>query len=236
MPATNIAFVGSLLGDETRACIVSALLDGRALTATELAVGAGKTPQTTSFHLDKLTRAGLLQVLPQGRHKFFRISSPDIATAIDALVRVVPNVQAKPAAKRANDVCFARTCYNHLAGYLGVAVAKRLQDKGIIEATAEDDFSVTIKGEAFFDNFEMDLSTIRKGRRSFARQCLDWSERRPHIGGCLGQALCDRLIALRWLSRQNGGREIYVTAAGRRGFKKLFQLNLKLLERTFSNL
>lgn len=235
MSGRNIAFIGSLLGDEARACIVSALQDGRALTATELAVGAGITPQTTSFHLDKLVRAGLLTVLPQGRHRFFRISSPDIATAIHALVRLVPNVHAKPAAKRSNDVCFARSCYNHLAGYLGVAVAESLQSKGIIEATADDDFSVTVKGQAFFNNLEMDLSTVRKSRRLFARQCLDWSERRPHLGGALGQALCDRLIQRHWLLKKNGGREIYVTAAGQREFKKLFQLNVKSLEQTFFN-
>ena len=120
MPAAqDIAIIGTLLGDETRAAIVAALLDGRALTARELAHGAGVTPQTASFHLSKLDGAGLLNILPQGRHRFYRLASPDIADAIEALARIAPNTNAKPAAKRRNDVCFARTCYNHLAGLLG---------------------------------------------------------------------------------------------------------------------
>ena len=233
MSDLNIAHIGSLLGDQARASIVSALLDGRALTATELAVGAGVTPQTASFHLDKLTNAGLLTALPQGRHKYFRVSSPDIAVAIQALLRVVPQVKAKPAAKKGSDVCFARTCYGHLAGHLGVVVAERLQELGVIATVPNDDFLVTEKGETFFADLELDLSAIKKQRRLFARQCLDWSERRPHLGGALGQALCDRLTNRGWLSRKTGGREIHITTVGRRGVKKTLQLDVSSLEQAF---
>lgn len=236
MAAKNIAYISSLLGDETRAGIVSALLDGRALTATELALGAEVTPQTVSFHLHKLTKAGLLTTLPQGRNKYFRISSADIAAAIGTLSRVLPSVEAQPAVKRANDACFARTCYGHLAGYLGVAVTENLKRIRIIVAEGNDDFQVTKKGAAFFDNLQIDLEKVRQARRLYARQCLDWSERRPHLGGALGHALCDQMIQRRWLTKQDAGREIHVTAAGKRELLKLFQLDVKSLKQTFASM
>lgn len=229
----NIAFIGSLLGDETRAAMVSALLDGRALTARELAQGAGITPQTGSFHLSKLATAGLVKIRPQGRHRFYRLASPEIARAIQALTRIVPNPKAKPAAKRKNDVCFARTCYGHLAGYLGLAVAEALQARGVIKPIGDDDFQVPPVGEQFFDELGIDLGELRKGRRLFARQCLDWSERKPHLGGALGQALSDELVKRRWLRKRPNSREVHLTDAGHRGIKTLLGIDAKELERTF---
>ena len=229
----NIAFIGSLLGDETRAAIIAALMDGRALTARELAHGVGITPQTGSFHLSKLATAGLVKVLPQGRHRFYRLASPEIARAIQALVRIVPNPKAKPAAKRKNDICFARTCYEHLAGCLGLAVAEALQSRGVIEPVGDDDYQVPPAGERFFNELGIDLGELRKGRRLFARQCLDWSERKPHLGGILGQALTDEFAKRRWLRKRPNSRDVHLTDAGHRGIKVLLGIDAKELERAF---
>lgn len=229
----DIAVIGTLLGDKTRAAIMAALFDGRALTARELAHGTGVTPQTASFHLSKLDAAGLLTILPQGRHRFYRLASPDIAAAIEALARIAPNTKAKPAAKRKNDVCFARTCYNHLAGCLGIAVAEALQAHHVIKPVKGDDFLVSTTGERFFRDLGIDNVEIRKGRRVFARQCLDWSERKPHLGGSLGQAMTDAFVSKHWLRKRSNSREIHVTDTGHRGFKKLLGVDVKTLEKTF---
>ncbi|MFQ5544789.1 MAG: ArsR/SmtB family transcription factor [Acidiferrobacterales bacterium] len=234
MSATkDIAIIGALLGDETRAAIVAALLDGRTLTARELAHGAGVTPQTASFHLSKLDGAGLLDILPQGRHRFYRLASPGIAGAIEALAGIAPNTKAKPAAKRKNDVCFARTCYGHLAGSLGIAVTEALRTHGVIKPIGEDDFLVSPGGKQFFRDLGIDLIEIRKGRRLFARQCLDWSERKPHLGGSLGQAMTDAFVSKRWLRKRPNSREIHVTDIGHRGIKKLLDVDVKALKQTF---
>lgn len=231
--AKDIAIIGTLLGDKTRATIVAALLDGRALTARELAYGTGVTPQTASFHLSKLDGAGLLNILPQGRHRFYRLASPDIADAIEALARIAPNTNAKPAAKRKNAVCFARTCYEHLAGSLGIAVTEALRAHNVIKPVAQSDFVVSPAGERFFRDLGIDIVEIRKGRRLFARQCLDWSERKPHLGGSLGQAMTDAFVSKRWLRKRPNGREIHVTDTGHRGIKKLLGLDVKALQRAF---
>ena len=234
MPAAqDIATIGTLLGDETRAAIVAALLDGRAFTARELAHGAGVTPQTASFHLSKLDGAGLLNILPQGRHRFYRLASPDIADAIEALARIAPNTNAKPAAKRRNDVCFARTCYNHLAGCLGIAVTEALQARDVIKLSGEDDFLVPATGEKFFKDLGIDLVKLRKRRRLLARRCLDWSERKPHLGGSLGQAMTDAFVKQRWLRKQSDSRNVHVTDIGHRAIKKLLDVDVEALERAF---
>ena len=234
MPAAkDIAVIGALLGDQTRAAIVAALLDGRALTARELAHGAGVTPQTASFHLSKLDGTGLLTILPQGRHRFYRLASPDIVDAIEALARIAPNTKAKPAAKRRNDVCFARTCYGHLAGCLGIALTEALRAHDVIKPVGDNDFLVSPTSERFFRDLGIDLVEIRRGRRLFAHQCLDWSERKPHLGGSLGQAMTDAFIKKRWLRKRPNNREVQITDTGYRGIKKLLGVDVKALQRGF---
>ncbi|MDH3669781.1 MAG: ArsR family transcriptional regulator [Gammaproteobacteria bacterium] len=233
LAATDIAVIGTLLGDQTRATIVAALLDGRALTARELAHGAGVTPQTASFHLSKLDGAGLLDILPQGRHHFYRLASPDIADAIEALAGIAPSTKAKPAAKRKDDICFARTCYGHLAGYVGMALTEALREHDVIKPVGDDDFLVSPTGRHFFRDLDIDLVEIRKGRRLFARQCLDWSERKPHLGGSLGQAMTDTLVNKGWLRKRPNSREVHVTDTGHRGIKKLLGVDVKALQRAF---
>ena len=229
----DVSKVGKLLGDPSRIEMLSAMVDGRSLTARELAHGAGVSASTASFHLSKLVDAGLLVVLSQGRHHFYRVASPEVGEALQALLRIAPSAKAKPAARRRNEVCFARTCYGHLAGVLGLAVAEALQKKGVIEAHGEEDFLLTAKGERFFTKLDIDLADIRASRRLFARQCLDWSERKPHLGGALGQAFTDSLMKRNWLRKKAGSREIRVTKAGEAGLRKLLGVNAAQLSSVF---
>ena len=227
---TNIA---SLLSDTSRVEMISALLDGRALTAHELAHGAGITAQTASFHLKKLCEAGVLEVLPQGRHRYFRIASKDISEAIKVLMKIAPSTKFKPAAKKKNAVCFARTCYGHLAGYLGIAIAEVLVDMDIIRPSGETDFIVTKTGENFLAELGVDYVEIKKSRRRFASQCLDWSERRAHIGGSLGFALTNNFKQIEWIKTKEKSRDISVTKKGKAAFGSLFHLDVEKLENRF---
>ncbi|MBT3370104.1 MAG: winged helix-turn-helix transcriptional regulator [Rhodospirillaceae bacterium] len=211
----NLATIAALLGEESRASMIAALMDGRALTARELAVGAGITPQTASFHLAKLCTGGLLNMLRQGRHNYYRIAGPDVAAAIQALQLIAPKAVQKPI--RLDDVRLARTCYKHLAGRLGVAVAGALEDRKLLRRH-DNDFELTPAGEGFFTELGIAPDSLRGGqrarRRQFARQCLDWSERRPHLGGALGAALLDQFLARKWLRRVPGSRAVRLSKAG----------------------
>lgn len=229
----DISKIGKLLGDPSRVEMISSLIDGRSLTARELAHGAGVSASTASFHLAKLVDAGLLAVLSQGRHHFYRVASPEVGGAIQALLRIAPSGKAKPAARRKTQVCFARTCYGHLAGVLGLAVAEALQAKGLIEASGETDFLMTAKGERFFVKLDLDLDGLQTGRRLFARQCLDWSERKPHLGGALGQAVTESLVKRKWLRKKTGSRELQVTKEGQAGLRKLLGIKTEALSSAF---
>ena len=229
----NIASLGAVLSDPSRLTMVSVLLDGRSLTANELAHGAGITPQTGSFHLKKLVEVGLVQVSPNGRHRYFQLASPKIAEALKVLMKIAPNSSVKPAAKRRNDVCFARTCYGHLAGRLGIALAQAAEDKGHIKRIEDDDYSVTRSGERFLKEFGIDISELNRSRRRFASQCLDWSERKPHIGGALGFALTAEFKRRSWVKTRKNSREVSVTSAGRDGLRSFLGVNVDQLDKLF---
>lgn len=229
----DVSKIGKLLGDTSRIEMISSLLDGRSLTARELAHGAGVSASTASFHLAKLVDAGLLVAMGQGRHNFYRVASPEVGVVIQAMLKIAPSGKARPAARRRTQVCFARTCYGHLAGVLGLAVAEALQKKGFIEADGEEDFHVTVKGERFFARLDIDLDALRNGRRLFARQCLDWSERKPHLGGALGQAFTESLIKRKWLRKKRGSREVQVTGEGQAGLQKLLGVRTEALASAF---
>ena len=223
----SIAEVASLIGDSARANILSALKDEGALTATELAHIAGVSPQTTSGHLSKLTGARLIAVERQGRHRYYRLAGHQVAEVLEALallsVGATPRRRTGP--PRDRDVRFARTCYDHLAGHVGVAVAQALQARGLLEP-AGGDFRLTGAGEAFCDGFGIDLPLLAKGRRLFARPCLDWSERRPHLAGALGAALLDRFVEREWIVRRPRSRAVEVSEAGRAGLKETLAVDL----------
>jgi len=224
----GIAEIGALIGDPARAAMLSQLMSGRALTAGELAFHAGVTAQTASGHLAKLTQQGLLSVARQGRHRYFRLASPEIGRMLEGVTLVAalhapPRHRPRSAADEA--LRFARTCYDHLAGRLGVAVADALTTAGHLEL-GEEGGSVTHSGEMFFQKLGLDLAAAQRGRRSFCRPCPDWSERRMHLAGSLGAALTRLFLSEAWLVRQHEGRALGLTPRGRRALAETFEIDL----------
>jgi DNA-binding transcriptional ArsR family regulator len=217
-----MAAIAALVGEAGRARMLIALMDGRALTATELAQLAGVSPSTASGHLGKLTQAGLLAVLPQGRHRYFRLASPAVARLLEGIMVVAaePPSEQRPAPRIGRLLREARTCYDHLAGRLGVALTDALIHKGAIEL-GDEAGRVTEFGDGFLQSFGISLED-RQSRRLYCRPCLDWSERRFHLAGVLGNALLARTLELGWIIRANEGRAVSVTPKGRRGFSDRF--------------
>jgi DNA-binding transcriptional ArsR family regulator len=227
--------VAALAGDPARAGMLHALMDGRALTASELARVTGVTPQTASGHLARLAVTGLLAVEMQGRHRYHRLASPAVAQMMEAIMQVASGLGAthprlvvgpRDAALRA-----ARTCYDHLAGRLGVALADALVEGGQIEL-AQDGGMVTDAGVAFFSQIGIDLDSVmtrssRRPARVLCRPCLDWSERRSHIAGTIGAALCAHSFERSWIRRNNGTRAVTITPKGQRIFREEFQARLE---------
>lgn len=223
----HIADIAALVGDPARANMLSALLDGRALTATELAYAAGVTPQTASGHLAKLADMGLLSPEKQGRHRYFRLATPLVARMLESIMAVA---EAGPARYRphwtgGDTLRAARTCYDHLAGRAAVAIADALIKRGHVEL-AEDGGVVTPSGVALLTGFGIDLEAARKRRRTFCKPCLDWSERRPHLAGAVGAGLAERGFALGWFERVKDTRAVAITGAGRRGLLEVFGVSL----------
>jgi len=226
-----LAETAALVGDPARASMLMTLMDGRALTASELARAAGVTPQTASGHLARLCTAGLLSIQRQGRHHYHRLASPAVAHMLETIMDVAQDNAAatrRPVVTGPRDRAMraARTCYDHLAGQLSVQLADCLAERGHVELSPEGG-AVTPEGLAFFQEFGLELCGGGKpGARVFCRPCLDWSERRLHIGGTLGAALATRCFTLNWLRRQEDSRALLVTPAGRQGFRDRFGLSV----------
>jgi DNA-binding transcriptional ArsR family regulator len=225
--APQIAEVAALVGDPARANILCELLGGRALTATELASVAGVTPQTTSGHLGKLTAARLLVPMKQGRHRYYRLAGPHVAQMLETIMNVAmagpPRYQ--PKSRLDDEMRQARTCYDHIAGVLGVALTDRLSERDLV-ILGEEAGEVTPAGAAFLGELGVDLSAARARRRVFCRPCLDWSERRPHIGGAVGAALASRCFELKWIERLRDSRALAITPVGRRGLAEVFGISI----------
>ena len=225
-----ISEIGALVGDPGRANMLSALLDGRALTASELAWSAGVAAATASEHLAKLVAAGLLDVTRQGRHRYFRLASPEIARMLESMMVVANGANPAEPRRRATpridpSLRRARTCYDHLAGQLGVGIADRLVAQGIL-VLGDEAGELTESGRAWLESFGITVEPLGRTRRLFCRPCLDWSERRPHLAGGLGAALCRRCSELGWIERERDSRAVAVTPTGLRGFAEVFGLSL----------
>jgi DNA-binding transcriptional ArsR family regulator len=234
--ASNAKFaeVAALVGEPTRAGMLHALMDGRALTASELARVAGVTPQTASGHLAHLTAAGLLGVEKQGRHRYHRLASPAVARMMESIMQVASglaparaplSVGPRDAALRA-----ARTCYDHLAGRLGVALADAMVMGGHVELV-DDGGVVTTAGIELLGRIGIDVDALLAPRgnrtpRILCRPCLDWSERRPHLAGAVGAALCAHSLAKGWVRRIDGTRAVAVTPKGQRVYREDFGARL----------
>ncbi|MEJ0070052.1 MAG: helix-turn-helix transcriptional regulator [Pseudomonadota bacterium] len=226
----SIAEVAALVGNPARANVLIALLDGRALTATELAFAAGVSPQTTSGHLAKLTGANLLILTKQGRHSYYRLASPLIGQMLEGIMAVAADGPARYRPRWRGDDALrtARTCYDHLAGRLGVALADALTQHDHV-VLSDDGGMVTPAGEDFLLGFGIDVRALGHGRRAFCRPCLDWSERRPHLAGTVGAALAGRCFQLGWITRVRDTRAVLVPASGRRGFAETFGIDSVVL-------
>jgi DNA-binding transcriptional ArsR family regulator len=220
-----IAEIAALVGDPARATMVSALLDGRALTASELAVAARITPQTASTHLAKLTAAGLLSVVRNGRHRYFRLASPIVVDMIDGIVAVAleKRPRYRPLSRQARALSAARICYDHLAGRLSVDLTDSFvaREYVVLDDQAAE---ITTAGTRFFTEFGIELPTLRSTRRH-CRLCLDWTERRPHIAGTVGAAITKRYFDLGWMERMRRSHAVIVTPLGRRGFQETFGID-----------
>jgi DNA-binding transcriptional ArsR family regulator len=225
-----MAEVAALVGDPARSNILCALLGGRALTATELAFAAGVSPQTTSGHLGKLSAARLVVPMKQGRHRYYRLAGPHIGHMLESIMSVAltgpPRFQ--PKSKLDAQLRHARTCYDHIAGMLGVGLAERLAEREFV-LLGDEAGEVTPSGADFLSRLGVDLSAARAKRRVFCRPCLDWTERRSHIGGAVGAALANRCFELKWIghvSNDKTGRALVITPDGQRGFRDTFGMVL----------
>ena len=221
MTIPNLVEVASLIGDESRASMLMCLLGGKALPANELARAARVTPQTASSHLAKMVAGGLLVHESYGRHRYYRLANAEVGLALEALNTIASPkpVRSLRESDESRALRFARTCYDHLAGEVGVALTDKILELGLIRAEGRD-FVVTLDGTEWFHEFGLDVEGIRRGRRHFARQCLDWSERRHHLAGALGAAFTNRLLELKWVERVLRGRAVRVTPAGFVGFER----------------
>jgi DNA-binding transcriptional ArsR family regulator len=226
-----VSKVAALMGDPARASMLSLLMDGRAHTASELALAAGVTAQTASGHLSRMVEANLLAARAQGRNRFYRLASGDVAHAMESLMALA-GTRTTPASKSAAwrrdpDLRFCRTCYDHLAGQVGMAVTDALTQHGHLEPEGPRDWTLTRSGELFCTRIGVDLAGARAAHsRHFARQCLDWSERRPHISGALGSAIADTFFKKGWAERLRRGRTVRLTDSGRRAMTSQFGASL----------
>jgi DNA-binding transcriptional ArsR family regulator len=225
MVATNrFAEAAALMGDPARAAMLIALMDGRALTAGELARAAGVAPQTASGHLARMGEAGLLAVARQGRHRYHRLASAEVAAAVESLMRLAaasaPAVRPVRTGPADAALRLARTCYDHLAGRLGTAIADALQARGAL-VMDEDAGALTPAGASLLAaaGIELGAAPTRGGRAAVpCRPCLDWSERRFHVAGRVGAAICAHGFAAGWIRRIEGTRAVAITPAGRLAF------------------
>jgi DNA-binding transcriptional ArsR family regulator len=212
----NVSAIAALIADPARAIMLTALLDGRALPAGELAYAAGITAQTASSHLAKLLDGGLLMVEKEGRHRYFRLAGSHVAQAIEQLAAIRPAapIKRKALSPEARELRFARCCYDHLAGQLGVAVTAALVEHDYLRPAADKQFEVTEAGAAWFGNIGVDVASLKPTRRGLARQCLDWTERTHHLAGPLGVQFMSMMCENGWLRRVDSSRAVQITPTG----------------------
>jgi DNA-binding transcriptional ArsR family regulator len=219
MDSTSITRIAGLVGEAGRIQILTALLDGNGHSASELAMAAAVSAQTASSHLSKLLSGGLILSERRGRQRIFRLKNTDVAVAIEALGALAQN----PRPSAMPEMRFARTCYDHLAGVLAIALRNALLRTGALRQR-QDAFMVTPDGKKFLRTLNVDADTLFALRRSFAHKCLDWTERHHHIGGAVGAALLSRFIEMKWLARMRNTRAVRLTHAGELGFEHIFSI------------
>ncbi|MFC4479856.1 ArsR/SmtB family transcription factor [Flavobacterium chungangensis] len=219
----EISKISSIIGDPVRSVILWTLLDNRAYTAIELANIVETSPQNISIHLSKLLKADLLTVESQGRHKYYKLLNPEIASVIEGIANLVPKDRQQKVTNKDSKIKFCRTCYDHLAGKIGVEITVKLIDEKYIVLDNKA-FLVTDKGEQFFADFGIDVTVLKKQRRIFAKPCLDWSERKHHFSGSLATAFLNKMFELDWIRRIDNSRAVLITANGQKGLYNKLKL------------
>jgi len=221
--APELAELAGLIADPRRAGILTRLMDGRAQTAGELALVAGVTPQTASWHLSRLVERALLTVERHGPRRLYRLATPLVAQMLEAMMTVaaIDPHPSRPPPRIDAEMRRARTCYDHLAGELGVAVTDAMRERGHLNLDHEAG-ELTASGLAFLGGLGIDLRSPTRSRRVLCRPCLDWSERRPHLAGRAGAAIAGLALQRDWIRRRPNGRSVEITAAGLAAFRTLF--------------
>ncbi|MBV9610516.1 MAG: helix-turn-helix transcriptional regulator [Acidobacteria bacterium] len=224
----HLADTAALMSDPGRAAILTSLLGGVALPAGRLAMIAAVAPQTASSHLAKLLEGRLLAVEQQGRHRYYRLANPEVASAIEALLAITPiprNGDRLPiTSARVDGLSYARTCYSHLAGRLAVDIADAFEKRGLLVGNTGKRYELTKRGRAWVAELGIPVSEKQVEQPRFARQCLDWTERRHHIAGQLGCAMLTRFRELKWIAPIAQTRAVRVTHQGQRAFAELLRL------------
>ncbi len=221
-----ITSVGELIGEPARAAILVALLDGRDRTAGELAQTAGISAQSASAHLSKLVDGGLLKSRSHGRNRYYGITRPEVVHALEALgsIATLPLPASAIRSREDMEMHRVRSCYDHLAGRVAVELTKALENFKVIRTSGTRDYILGLKGAAWFAELDIDVAALGGRRRIFARRCLDWTERKPHLAGGLGAALLTRMLAAGWMARRRGTRALRITHRGAHELHKRFGL------------
>ncbi len=229
MDHEGIARIAALVGDDTRSRALVSLMGGQALPAGELARITNVSAATMSGHLSKLVEGGLLRVEAQGKHRYYRIANPKVATLLETFGTLVPlPVVEAPQSKVPGDIRYARTCYGHLAGYIAVELNRAAQEQGYwtLSRARDKQYELSRKGERWLES--IGVQPMRSGKREeFARPCLDWSERRHHLAGQLGCTLLQRFLGMKWMVRIEGSRAVRVTHRGEAELARQFGLNTR---------
>lgn len=228
-PDTAISRIAAAIGDRARARILYSLADGHARTSTELAVVAGVSPSTTSAHLNRLMTERLIKVLAQGKHRYYSLEGPKVARVLEGLSVLAGGFRNSFVPNTPNRLRMARTCYDHIAGTLGVSLHDRFLALEWFSAISEDGdraYDLTPDGVKALKSLGVDLEATRKLRRRFAYACIDWSERRPHLGGALGAAMLELVLKRKWVVQDLDSRALRITALGKREMMSRFGLRV----------
>ena len=221
---TRLAGVASAIAEPARTRMLCCLMDGHARTSTELAVVAQVSPSTASVHLAKLREQHLVQLVVQGKHRYYSLAGEDVAAALEALMLVAGVARPAFVPSTPDRLRQARTCYDHMAGTIAVGVHDYMARHRWLSAAGENAYLLSEEGESALQELGLDTAKVRKSRRRFACSCLDWSERRPHLGGALGAELLAMLLREGWIERDFDSRALSITRVGQRGFKRVFDL------------
>jgi DNA-binding transcriptional ArsR family regulator len=223
-----VSRIAAAIGEPARVRMLYSLLDGHARTSTELAIVAEVSPSTASVHLNRLKTEHLVKVFVQGKHRYYSLEEPHVASALEGLSVLAGGWRGQFVPNTPSRLRAARTCYDHLAGTLGVSLHDRLQALGWLsaDATGSDAYGLSLDGAKAFAKLGIDVDATRTLRRRFAYACLDWSERRPHVGGALGAALLEVTLKRKWVIQDLNSRALDVTSLGRREMQARFGLRV----------